>query len=78
MSRPEDRYTDLLRHLAAPTTIDPAGLVESLREVERLHSFGHVTPAQLDDARQAYAETIQRQPSQGPPRAPEIPAEERT
>jgi len=78
VARPEDRYTDLLRHLAAPTNLDPAGLVASLREVERLHSFGHVTAAQLEDARQAYAETIEREPAQGPPRAPEIPPDERT
>src|SRR5260370_298349 len=53
MARPdEERYSDLLRHLAAPSTIDPDGLVESLREVERLHSMGHITSAQLAAARQ--------------------------
>ena len=58
MARPEEeRYTDLLRHLAAPSTIDAAGLVESLREVERLHSMGHITAAQLEAARDAYAAT---------------------
>ncbi|MDQ6640536.1 MAG: hypothetical protein M3Z15_12860 [Pseudomonadota bacterium] len=78
MSRPEEeRYTDLLRHLAAPSTIDPEGLVESLREVERLHSMGHVTSAQLQAAREAYAATIAREPRQGAPRSPETRAEER-
>ena len=78
MARPEEeRYTDLLRHLAAPSVIDPAGLAASLREVERLHSMGHVTSAQLQDARDAYAATIEREPRQGAPRSPERRAEER-
>jgi hypothetical protein len=78
MPRPEEeRYTDLLRHLAAPSVIDPAGLVESLREVERLHSMGHVTPAQLQAARYAYEATVEREPRQGAPRSPETRAEER-
>ena len=30
MARPEEeRYTDLLRHIAAPSSVDPAGLVAS-------------------------------------------------
>jgi hypothetical protein len=78
MSRPEEeRYTDLLRHLAAPSVIDPVGLAASLREVERLHSMGHVTPAQLEQARDAYAATVEREPRQGAPRSPETRAEER-
>ncbi len=78
MTRPdEERYSDLLRHLAAPSTIDPGGLVESLREVERLHSMGHVTSAQLDAAREAYAATVDREPRQGAPRSPESRADER-
>jgi hypothetical protein len=78
MARPEEeRYTDLLRHLAAPSTIDPAGLVDSLREVEHLFSMGHLTQAQVDAARQAYAATIERDPAQGPPRSPETRADER-
>ncbi|MEO7114731.1 MAG: hypothetical protein ABIZ18_02605 [Caldimonas sp.] len=78
MARPEEeRYTDLLRHLAAPSVIDPAGLVESLREVERLHSMGHVTPDQLQHARDAYAATVEREPRQGGPRSPETRAEAR-
>jgi hypothetical protein len=78
MARPDkERYSDLLRHLAAPSTIDPDGLVESLHEVERLHSMGHVTPAQLVAARDAYAATIEREPRQGAPRSPETRAEER-
>ncbi len=78
MTRPdEERYSDLLRHLAAPSTIDPGGLVESLREVERLHSMGHITSAQLDAAREAYAATVDREPRQGAPRSPESRADER-
>ena len=78
MARPdEERYSDLLRHLAAPSTIDPDGLVESLREVERLHSMGHITSAQLGAARDAYAATVAREPRQGAPRSPESRADER-
>ena len=78
MARPEEeRYTDLLRHLAAPSTIDAPGLVESLREVERLHSMGHITAAQLEAARGAYAATVEREPRQGAPRSPETRADER-
>ena len=77
MARPEEeRYTDLLRHLAAPSNVDPAGLVDALREVERLFSMGHLTQAQVDRARDAYAATIARNPAQGPPRAPETRGEE--
>ena len=77
MARPEEeRYTDLLRHLAAPSTVDPAGLVEALREVERLFSMGHLTQTQLDAARHAYAETIAREPAQGPPQSPETHADD--
>ena len=78
MARPEEeRYTDLLRHLAAPSAIDPEGLVTSLREVEHLHSMGHITEAQVADARKAYAATIEREPAQGPPKSPETRADER-
>ena len=78
MARPEEeQYTDLLRHLAAPSTVDPEGLVKSLREVEHLHAMGHITAGQVDDARKAYAATIERDPSQGPPKSPEIRADER-
>jgi len=73
----EDRYTDLLRHLAAPSVVDPDALVESMREVQHLHSMGHVTVGQLAHAKRAYAATIEREPEQGPPRSPEIPADER-
>ena len=73
----EDRYTDLLRHLASPSVVDPAALVESMREVQHLHSMGHITAGQLADARSAYAATIEREPGQGPPRSPEIADDER-
>ena len=78
MARPEEeRYTDLLRHLAAPSKVDPEGLVASLREVEHLCSMGHITRGQADEARKAYAATIAREPAQGPPKSPEIRADER-
>lgn len=78
MARPEEeQYTDLLRHLAAPSTVDPKGLVKSLREVEHLHAMGHITADQVGEARKAYAATIERDPSQGPPKSPEIRADER-
>jgi hypothetical protein len=67
----------LLRLLAASSTIDADGLVESLREVERLHSMGHITSAQLAAARHAYAATIEREPRQGAARSAESRAEER-
>ena len=77
MARPEEeRYTDLLRHLAAPSNIDPDGLADALRQVERLFSMGHLTQAQVDAAREAYAATIEREPAQGPPRSPESRADE--
>jgi hypothetical protein len=78
MARPEEeRYTDLLRHLAAPSTVDPDGLATSLREVEHLHSMGHITEGQVQEARKAYAATIEREPGQGPPKSPETRADER-
>lgn len=78
MARPEEeRYTDLLRHLAAPSRIDPSGLVDALREVEHLFSMGHLTQAQVDVAREAYADTVERDPAQGAPRSPEIRDDER-
>ena len=77
MARPEEeRYTDLLRHLAAPSAIDPAGLADSLREVDHLFSMGHLTQSQVDAARAAYAATIEREPAQGPPKSPETRAGE--
>lgn len=76
MARPEEeRYTDLLRHLAAPSRVDPDGLVASLREVERLFSMGHLTQSQVDAARDAYAATVERDPQQGPPKSPETRAD---
>jgi hypothetical protein len=63
----EDRYTDLLKHLATPSLVDPAELVRALREVEHLHSMGHLTAWQVEQARKAYAATIAREPDQGPP-----------
>ena len=78
MSRTEEeRYTDLLRRIAEPSTVDPAGLADALREVERLHSMGHLTDGQLSDARDAYASTVERDPRHGAPRSAETRADAR-
>lgn len=78
MARPEEeRYTDLLRQLADPGVIEPATLADALREIERQHSMGHVTAWQLQQARDAYAATVKRDPRQGAPRSPETRADER-
>ena len=66
---PEDRYTDLLRHLASPSLVAPDELAQCLREVEQMHSMGHITSLQVTKARNAYAATIEREPDQGPPTA---------
>lgn len=65
----EDRYTDLLRHLGNPSLVDAAELAETLRTVEHMYSMGHITAWQLKKAKEAYAETITRDPDQGPPSA---------
>ena len=51
--------------------MDPQGLIDALREVERLHSKGHITDWHMQKARDAYASTIERHPEQGPPTAQE-------
>ena len=63
----EDRYTDLLRHLGSPSVPDPEGLIASLRAVERMYALGHITEWQLEQAKDAYAETLSREPEQAPP-----------
>ena len=63
----EDRYTDLLKHLATPSRVDPDELAGSLREVEHMHAMGHITSWQLRKAKKAYAATVAREPDQGPP-----------
>lgn len=79
MSRTEEeRYTDLLRRIAEPSTVDPEGLVAALREVERLHSMGHIGDGQLEDARDAYAATVARDPRHGAPRSAETRADDRS
>ena len=67
---PEERFTDLLRHLASPSVVDPQGLINSLREVERMHSKGQITDWHMQKARDAYASTIERHPEQDPSAAP--------
>jgi ElaB/YqjD/DUF883 family membrane-anchored ribosome-binding protein len=53
----EQVYTDLLRQLASPSAIQPSVLADTFREVERMHSIGHITDWQLENAREAYART---------------------
>lgn len=67
----EQTYTDLLRQLGSPTVVEPAVLVGYLRDVERLHSLGHITDRQLERAKDAYADTIARDPRQSPVRVGE-------
>ena len=64
----EQTYTDLLRQLGSPTVVEPAVLVDYLRDVERMHSMGHLTDWQLARAKDAYAATIDRDPRQSPAR----------
>ena len=53
----EQLYTDLMRQLAHPGSVEPAVLAETFREVERLHSIGQITDWQLENAQEAYART---------------------
>ena len=73
----EQVYSDLLRQLANPSTIEPQVLADTFRDIERMHSMGHITDWQLKNAREAYAATIDREPRQGAPRSPETRADER-
>jgi hypothetical protein len=73
----EERYSDLLRHLASPSVADPAELVEAVREIQHLHSMGHITDWQMTQAQDAYAATIEREPNLGPPKSPESRADGR-
>ena len=79
MARPEEeRYSDLLRHLASPSAgTEAAELADAVREVQHLHSMGHITDWQMTQAEQAYAATVQRQPALGPPKSAETRADER-
>ncbi len=79
MARPEEeRYSDLLRHLASPSIgADAAELAAAVREVQHLYSMGHITQWQVKQAEEAYAETVQRLPDLGPPKSPETRADER-
>jgi ElaB/YqjD/DUF883 family membrane-anchored ribosome-binding protein len=54
----EQVYTDLLRQLASPRDIQPGVLADTFREVERMHSMGHIADWQLENAREAYARTV--------------------
>ena len=72
----EQLYTDLLRLLANPSAVQPAVLADTLRDVERMHSMGHITDWQLEKAREVYSQTIERDPREGAPRS-ETRADER-
>jgi ElaB/YqjD/DUF883 family membrane-anchored ribosome-binding protein len=54
----EQVYTDLLRQLASPGTIQPGVVADMFRDVERMHSMGRITDWQLENAREAYASTV--------------------
>ena len=73
----EQVYTDLLRQLASPSAIQPSVLADAFRDVERMHSMGRITDWQLQNAREAYARTVEREPREGAPRSPETRADER-
>jgi len=60
----EQMYSDLLLQLGSPTIVEPDVLVGYLRDVERMHSMGHITEWQLEHARNAYEATIERDPRQ--------------
>jgi hypothetical protein len=78
MARPEEeRYSDLLRHLASPSVATAGELADAVREVQHLHSMGHITDWQVKQAQDAYAATIKRVPPLGPPHAPETQDDER-
>lgn len=62
----EQMYSDLLLQLGSPTIVEPDVLVGYMRDVERLHSLGHITSWQLEQARNAYQATIARDPRQSP------------
>ena len=53
----EQVYTDLLRQLAS-SSAQPGLLADTFREVERMHSLGHLTDWQMQNAREAYAKTV--------------------
>ena len=55
---PEQVYTDLLRQLVSPSATQPGVLEDMFRDVERMHSMGHITDWQLENAREAYARTV--------------------
>ena len=54
----EQVYTDLLCQVASPSASQPGVLADLFRDVERMHSMGHITDWQLENAREAYARTV--------------------
>ena len=54
----EQVYTDLLRQLANPSAAQPGLVADMFRDVERMHSMGHITDWQLENAREAYGRTV--------------------
>ena len=53
----EQVYTNLLRQLASPGSVQPGVLADTFREVERMHSLGQIADWQLENAREAFART---------------------
>jgi hypothetical protein len=62
----EQVYTDMLQAIGSPSVVEPAVLLEYLRELERMHSMGHITAWQLERAKEAYEATLDRDPRQRP------------
>ena len=62
----EQLYTDLLRGVGSPTVVEPEVLVGYVRDIERMHSMGHITDWQFERAKEAYQATLERDPRQRP------------
>jgi len=58
----EQVYTNFLRQLASPKNIQPGALADTFRDVERMHAIGQLTDWQLQNAREAYSRTVEREP----------------
>lgn len=65
----DQMYGDLLLLLGKPTIVEPDVLAGYMRDLERMHSLGRITPFQLERARNTYAAMVERDPRQGAPQA---------
>ena len=62
----EQVYSDLLRGVGSPSVVEPDVLVGYVRDLERMHSMGHITDWQFERAKEAYQATLERDPRQRP------------